>query len=200
MKKNFLLLLFFVLVISCQNTKNSDKKENTISSSIENEQEEVLTNPLQITKSEKELYKALKKLTPLTEDQLLAVVPETLNGNQKLGEHSALASNQLASGMYGSTQSPYTFSIQDGSGPMAIVRNFFDSYKIKGNGPEGTEYMYTEHGGYKTIAFLQPKIKQNQISFIYNNRFRISLLGPDSADALWSYIDFENLKKLDPYK
>ncbi len=200
MKKNFLLLLFFVLVISCQNTKNSDKIDETISTVIENDlEEEVLMNPLQITKSEKELYKGLEKKTPLTEDQLLAVIPESLNGNQKFGEHAAMKSNQIAQGMYGTAQSNYSFWIQDGAGSLAIVRNFFDSLKFKNQGPADTEYVYTEHDGYKTIAFLQPKIKQNKISFIYNNRFRISLRGPDSADALWSYIDFENLKKLDQY-
>lgn len=190
------LLLLFIFTISCQNSKK-ETKSTTISSAIENEQEEVLTNPLQITKSEKALYKALKNKTPLTEDQLLAILPEHINGNKKFGEHAFEASNQFANGMYGSANSSYNFWIEDGSGSRAIVRNFFDSYKIKGKGPEGTQYIYTELKGYKTIAFLQPKINRNQISFIYNNRFRITLEGPDSADDLWSYIDFENLKKLD---
>ncbi len=199
MKKNFYLLLFLILVISCQNTKNSDRKENPISSAIEKAEEKATNNPYQDSESQKALYKALKKKTPLTEDQLLAVIPEHINGNQKFGEHAAQASNQLAQGMYGTAQSNYSFWIQDGSGSIAIVRNFFDSLKFKNKGPVDTEYVYTEHDGYKTIAFLQPKIKQNKISFIYNNRFRISLRGPDSADTLWSYIDFENLKKLDQY-
>ncbi|TCL68719.1 hypothetical protein EV196_101138 [Mariniflexile fucanivorans] len=75
----------------------------------------------------------------------------------------------------------------------------FDALKFKNRGSVETEYVYAEHDGYKTIAFLQPNIKRNNIRFIYNNRFRISIEGPDSADVLWSYIDFENLKKLDQF-
>lgn len=200
MKKNFVFLLFIALLLSCQNTKDSDNKENSISSAIENEQEEVLPNPLQDGESEKAAYKALKKKTPLTDEQLLAALPEHINGSTILNEYARQAQLQEASGMYGSAQSPYTFWIIDGTGSKVVVRNFYDSFKFKNQGPEGTEYVYQDRDGYKTIAFLQPKIKQNQISFIYNNRFKIALLGPDDADLLWSYIDFENLKKLDQYK
>ncbi len=203
MKKfKYLIPFFLLLVFSCEENPKTEKKESnstTISSAIENEPEVVLTNPLQITKSEKTLYKALKKKTPLTEDQLLAILPEHINGNKKLGKHAFDASNQFANGMYGSANSSYNFWIEDGSGSRAIVRNFFDSYKIKSQGPPQTEYIYSERDGYKTIAFLQPKIKRNTIGFVYNNRFKISLEGPDNVDKLWSYIDFENLKKLDQY-
>ncbi|HEY9170022.1 MAG TPA: hypothetical protein VIN72_11085 [Lutibacter sp.] len=203
MKKfKYLILFFLLLVFSCEENPKTEKKESnstTISSAIENEQEEVLTNPLQITKSEKALYKALGKKTPLTNNQLLVALPEHINGNKKLGEHAFEASNQFANGMYGSANSPYNFWIEDGAGSRAIVRNFIDSYKIKSLGPPQTEYIYSERDGYKTIAFLQPKIKRNTIGFVYNNRFKISLEGPDNVDKLWSYIDFENLKKLDQY-
>ena len=203
MKKfKYNLLILSILVCSCKENPKTELKEydtKTISYPVENEQDKVLSNPLQITKSEKDLYKALKKKTPLTDDQLLAILPEHINGNKKLGEHAFDASNQFASGMYGSANSPYNFWIEDGSGSRAIVRNFFDSYKLKNQEPEGTQYIFTELKGYKTIAFLQPKIYRNQISFIYNNRFRISLERPDNVEELWSYIDFENLKKLDQF-
>ena len=202
MKTHIYILSLLLLIISCKENSNIEKQtleNSTISSTIENAQEEVLTNPLQITKTEKALYNALKKKTPLTSKQLLPIIPEHINGNKKIGEHRFEASNQVAKGTYGAYDSPYNFWIEDGSGSRAIVRNFFNSLKFKNQGPEGTEYVYEEHDGYRTIAFLQPKIKQNQISFIYANRFKISLLGPDPADALWSYIDFENLKKLDKY-
>jgi len=201
MKKNFLFLLFIGLILSCQDTKNSDKKESPISSAIENEQEEILTNPLQDRESEKAAYKALKKKTPLTNEQLFAVLPKDINGNKPIGDYALQVSSQLTSGIYGPMgKKSYNFFIQDGVGSSAVVRNFFDSYKIKAQGPPETEYVYSERDGYKTIAFLQPNIKRNSIGFVYNNRFKISLEGPDDADVLWSYIDFENLKKLDQYK
>jgi DNA-binding protein len=188
-----------MFIISC---KENSKEENktTISSAIENVEEEELTNPLQITKSEKALYKALKKKTPLTNDQLFAVLPKDIHGNKPIGDYALQVSSQLTSGMYKPIgKKGYNFFIQDGVDSSAIIRNFFDSYKIKSQGPPQTEYIYSERAGYKTIAFLQPNIKRNDIRFVYNNRFRITLEGPDSADVLWSYIDFENLKKLDQY-
>jgi len=203
MKKLFYMSVFTLLLFSCNESAEKEKKsilKTAVSSTIENTEEKTMTNPYQDGESQKALYKALKKKTPLTRIQLVPVIPEQINGHKKIGEHRFEASNQVAQGMYGSFESPYNFWIEDGSGSRAIVRNFFDSFKLKNQGPEGTEYVYTEHDGYKTIAFLQPKIKRNTIKFIYNNRFRISIEGSDTADVLWSYIDFENLKKLDQYQ
>jgi hypothetical protein len=198
MKKQLFFIGILILLGSCK--ENQKETENTtIATAIEKVEEKPNPNPYQDGDSQKELYKALKKKTPLTEEQLFAVLPEQINGNEPIAEYALQSSLQLASGIYGATSSPYNFFIQDGSGSKAIVRNFFDSLKFKNKGPEGTEYVYTEHDGYKTIAFLQPKIKRNYIRFIYNNRFEITLEGPDAADALWSYIDFENLKKLDQF-
>jgi hypothetical protein len=105
----------------------------------------------------------------------------------------------MATGGYGPLNSQYNFSIEDGAGSKAIVKNFFNTYSQHLIGSSGNEYVYKERDGYKTIAFLQPKINRNQISFIYNNRYRITLEGSDDVDALWKYIDFENLKKLDQH-
>ncbi len=199
----FYVMSLLLFIMSCKENRNEILKtseDTTISSALENKEEEVFTNSYQDSESQEALYKALKKKTPLTDEQLLAALPEHINGSTVLNEYARQAHLQEASGMYGSTQSPYTFWIMDGAGSKVVVRNFYDSFKLKNQGPEGTEYVFSEHDGYKTITFLQPKIKQNQISFIYNDRFKIALLGPDNADALWSYIDFENLKKLDAYK
>tara|TARA_R110000765_G_scaffold213296_2_gene318381 strand:+ start:1837 stop:2451 length:615 start_codon:yes stop_codon:yes gene_type:complete len=203
MKTHIYILSLLLLIISCKESSIEEKKtvdQTTISSAIENAQKEVLTNPLQITKSEKALYKALKKKIPLTNDQLFAVLPKDINGNKPVGDYALQVSSQLTSGMYKPIgKRGYNFFIQDGVGSLAVVRNFFDSYKIQAQGPSETEYVYKEHYGYKTIAFLQPEIKRNYIRFIYNDRFEITLEGPDAADTLWSYIDFENLKKLDQF-
>ncbi len=203
MKNQLYILSLLLLIFSCKENSNEKIKtseKTSISTATEKENTEMINNPYQDAESQKTLYKALKKKTPLTKAQLLSAIPEHINGNKKIGEHRFEASNQVANGMFGSFDSPYNFWIEDGSGSRAIVRNFFDALKFKNQGPVDTEYVYTEHDGYQTIAFLQPKIKRNNIRFIYNNRFRISIEGPDSADVLWSYIDFENLKKLDQYK
>ena len=202
MKTNVFYLLIILFLGACQDSPKTEKKEAVDlmgTSATEKEKEETKTNPYQDSDNQKALYKALKKKTPLTGEQLLAAMPEHINGNKKIGENRYEASNQVANGMYGSFDSPYNFWIEDGSGSRAIVRNFFDALKLKNQGPVDTEYVYTEHDGYKTIAFLQPKIKRNNIRFIYNDRFRISIEGSDPVDVLWSYIDFENLKKLDQF-
>ena len=203
MKTNLFYVLIILFAAACQDSPKTEKKEAVdlmVTAATEKEKEETKTNPYQDSDNQKALYKALKKKTSLTAEQLLPIIPEQINGNAKIGEHRFEASSQAANGAYGSFDSPYNFWIEDGSGSRAIVRNFFDSLKFKNQGPEGTEYRYQERDGYQTVAFLQPKIKRNQISFIYNDRFRISLEGSDSPEALWSYIDFENLKKLDQFK
>ena len=198
MKNQFYVLSLLLLIISC-NENPKETKRGSISSATENLEEEVLTNSYQDSKSQKADYKTLKKLTPLSSKELLPFLPERLNKLANFSMYAYPGNQQMATGSYGSLDNAYNFSIEDGAGSKAIVRNFFDSLKFKNQGPPETEYVYKDRDGYKTIAFLQPKIKRNQISFIYNNRFKISLLGPDNADILWSYIDFENLKKLDQF-
>ncbi|CAH8284990.1 hypothetical protein EV196_101139 [Mariniflexile fucanivorans] len=127
MKHQLYVLSLTLLIISCKENISDKLKpleNNTMSSTIENEDEEIVSNPYQDSDSQKALYKALKKKTPLTGDQLLAILPEHINGNKKYGEHGFQVGNQFANGMYGSANSPYNFWIEDGSGSRAIVRNF----------------------------------------------------------------------------
>ena len=127
------LCCFLLLLISCKENPTEEKKESNstkISSVIENAQkaeEEVLTNPLQITKGEKALYKALEKKTPLTNNQLFEVLPKDINGNKPINEWALQVSSQLTSGMYDEPmdKKSYNFFIQDGVGSSAIIRNFF---------------------------------------------------------------------------
>ncbi len=197
--KNYLYVsCFFLLLISCKESSSEEKKASkntTILSAIENEKSKVEDDSLQ--DRENEANKALKNQIAFTSKELLPFLPELVNNHKKINGYAYPDSVQLVTGSYGSAENIYNFSIEDGAGSKAIVRNFFYSYKIKNQGPPQTEYIFLERDGYKTIAFMQPKIKRNQISFIYNNRFLISIEGPDSDIVLWSYIDFENLKKLD---
>ena len=196
MKNQLYVLSLLLLIISC-NENPKETKRGSISSATENLEEEVLTNSYQDSKSQKADYKTLKKLTPLSSKELLPFLPECLNKLANFSMYAYPGNQQMATGSYGSLDNAYNFSIEDGAGSKAIVRNFFDSYKVKLQGPPQTQYIFTKRDSYKTIAFLQPTINRNQISFIYNNRFKITLEGVDSADTLWSYLEFENLKKLD---
>ncbi|MCK0132584.1 hypothetical protein MWU59_13835 [Flavobacteriaceae bacterium F08102] len=201
MNKYIPVCFLCVLLFSCKETSNEQKnatKNTTTSATSEPEKE--LNNPLQTTGSEKALYKTLKKKVPLTEAQLAHILPKDINGNTPIGEFGLKVTKQVASGMYlPMGKKGYRFFVEDGAGSSAIVRNFFTTYKTQPQGPPQTEYVYTERDGYKTIAFLQHKIARNSIGFLYNNRFKISLEGPDDVATLWRYIDFENLKQLDQY-
>lgn len=192
----FIILMIFAFSISCQ---TNNKQENTFSTAIEDEKATSKERKTDYKNSDKELFKALKKITPLSSKELLPFLPEHINGNKKTNEYAYPGSGQMATGGYGPLNSQYNFSIEDGAGSKAIVKNFFNTYSQHLIGSSGNEYVYKERDGYKTIAFLQPKINRNQISFIYNNRYRITLEGSDDVDALWKYIDFENLKKLDQH-
>lgn len=195
----FIVLIIFTFSISCQTNKKQEKEENTFSTAIEDVKATSKERKIDYKNSDKEAFKSLKKITPLSSKELLPFLPENINGNKKTNEYAYPGSGQMVTGGYGPINSQYNFSIEDGAGSKAIVKNFFNTYSQHLIGSSGNEYVYKERDGYKTIAFLQPKINRNQISFIYNNRYRITMEGSDEVDALWSYIDFENLKKLDQY-
>jgi len=209
----FIVLIIVTFSISCQTNKKQEKEENTFSKAIEDVKAISKERKIDYKNSDKETFKALKKITPLSSKELLPFLPEVINGNKKTNKYAYPGSGQMVTGDYGPLNSQYNFSIEDGAGSKAIVKNFFNTYSQYLIGSSGNEYVYKELAGYKTIneyaykelagyktiAFLQPKISRNQISFIYNNRFRITLEGSDDVDALWTYIDFENLKKLDKH-
>jgi|TARA_R110000868_G_scaffold18697_1_gene81714 hypothetical protein len=191
MKTKVFYLLIILFLGACQESPKTEKKEA---------EEPPVTSAVEMAKTNesiKEAQKALKKIPPLSSEELLPYLPKTVNGHKMANQYAYPGGGQMATGSYGPADNQYNFSIEDGSGTKAIVKNFAVSYKMRYKGPQDTEYIFLERDGYETIAFLQPKISRNQISFIYNNRFRISLEGPDKADDLWSYIDFENLKKID---
>ncbi|WP_170245233.1 hypothetical protein [Gelidibacter salicanalis] len=47
---------------------------------------------------------------------------------------------------------------------------------------------------------MQPKIKRNNIGFVYNNRFRIDIEGAANVATLWKYAKSGNLEQLEIYK
>ncbi|MCM4151082.1 hypothetical protein DHD05_05710 [Arenibacter sp. N53] len=202
MKTNVIYLLIALFLGACQDSPKTENKDDVglpATSVVEMAKAKAKENIKDQEPSNKAAWKALKSTTPLSSEQLLPYLPKMINGHKMANQYAYPGGGQMATGGYGPSDNQYNFSIEDGAGSKAIVKNFFNSYKLRQQGPVETKYIFLERDGYETIAFLQPKIKRNQISFIYNNRFRISLEGPDKADDLWSYIDFENLKQLDQF-
>lgn len=189
--KIYLKILVFVFVVSCQ----KDKKNHV---SLDYTIAEKKTSEHRDSDSSRDLQ--LKRT--LTEAQFNDFFPKQIDGydliNVSVSKPSALGSalyvknNDYAHSM--------TYSLEDGNKKnSAVLRNFEDTFAKEGKGPVGTEYIYKVREGYKTIAFLQPNIKRNDIRFVYDNRFRISLEGTADVQTLWSYIQTEDLQKLLDY-
>ena len=186
-----LFLCFALMVTSCKN--ETQKENNSLNQSPSSELSKQKT---------KDTKTGNQKGITLTEAQFNSFFPKEI-GAYKLINVSVLMSSAVASAMYikdNDYDHSMTYSLEDCNRKGAAnIKNFEDSYKLKPQGPAGTEYRYTERDSYKTIAFLQPKIKRNDIRFIYNNRFRITLEGTADVDILWTYFKKEDLQKLDNY-
>jgi hypothetical protein len=191
MKIVYKIMVFALLLTSCQ----SDNKQ--VSSLKATGDKQAKSEENSNTNS-----KDLKSNTILTEAQFKDFFP------MQIGDYKRI--NVSVEKFSGSASATYiknndynlnmTFYVQDGDiKGSGIIRNFKDSYKVQPQGPHGTEYIYTERDGYKTIAFLQPKINRNDVRFIYNNRFGIVMEGAETVETLWSYIKKEDLQKLDNY-
>ncbi|MCB0448291.1 MAG: hypothetical protein KDD03_12445 [Gelidibacter sp.] len=184
--KNFKLfiLFLFVLIFSCKNEIKKEKESPIQSQKIELPEQKGIDSKKQ---------NPPKK--PLTKAQFEAFFPDYIGSNKRYNVY-VIPGEPMATASYGSYDSSYNYSIYDAARDHSVVKNFEMSYNAKQIGPEGTEYILKERDGYKTIAFLQPKIKRYDIQFVHNNRFRIVLEGPEHSDVLWSYIKKEDLEKL----
>lgn len=191
MKTKYYILIISLFILACGS--DAEKTKRTITSAIEN------TNKKSAENEKKGIKKILNKKDRLTKEQLQELFPEMIGPHKKYSVYVA-PGESVASGTYGDLKKPFNYSISDGAGSSAIVENFNLTYLSDLKGPEGTEYIKKERGNFKTLAFNQPSLQLSNITFIYNDRFRITLEGPESPDKLWEYIDLENLKKLDKYQ
>lgn len=190
MKIKILILVLpglFLCLLSCKNETKEETKVTNQSQKIE--------LPKQKSNDSK---KEQPKKTPLSKTQFEAFFPDYVGSNKRLSIF-VYPGEPMATASYGSFDSSYNYSVYDGIKDNSVIKNFDTSYNAKHIAPEGTEYVLKERDGYKTIAFLQPKISRYDIQFVYNNRFKIVLEGPEHPNVLWSYIKKEELQKLDKY-
>lgn len=180
MKKTILFISIFLLMVACKNDTVTAKQQLIVPN--------ITKAPVKETKN----VQALKK------DQLKNFFPDYI-GSHKQFNIFAYPAESVASASYGSFDNSYTYSLSDGINNSSVIENFELSYNSELNGPEGTKYIKQVRDGYKTIAFLQPNINRYNIEFIYNNRFKLILEGPENPDVLWTYIKEEDLKKLAEY-
>jgi len=191
MKKYFVRTLFAVLILSgCKESqKNSEKSDFS----------EITDVAKQKMKQEDSTPQSTKSVLP--KEEVSNFFPKQI-GDYKLIyiDDNLLKTNGIASGMYikgNDYDHSLTYTLEDGNRKgSAILKNFEDGYKSTAKGPAGTEYLRKERNGYKTIAYLQHNIHRYSISFIYNQRFMLSLVGVEKPDVLWTYFKKEDLQKL----
>lgn len=184
----FYILYLFLMCVSCKNEVPSNtNRDNTTSEKLQggvNKQAVENTNTV------------TKKRSVVTKAQFDNFFPLYL-GSHKRYNVFVLATEALATASYGDFSDTYTYSLADGIKNDAIIKNFKLSYTSELIGPIGTEYIKKERDGHKTIAFLQPKINQYTIEFIYKDRFKLVMEGSEPPNILWTYITKEDLQKLD---
>jgi hypothetical protein len=188
MKKIVLILLSFFLCLSaCKNeTKSNDN--------LESKKYKIELPKQKVNDSKNENQKKI----PLSKAQLEVFFPENIGSNKRFSVF-VIPGESMATASYGSYQSSYSYSVKDAIKDDSVIKNFEISYNANYNAPKGTEFIIKERSGFKTIAFLQPEIKRYDIQFVYKNRFKIVLEGPEHPDVLWSYIKKSDLEKLDNY-
>ena len=184
MKNLVLLSLFLLVTFSCKQPAKSNDDLESKNFNLE------MPRQRAIDSKNKNHRKIL-----LSKAQSEAFFPEYIGSHKRFNVFVYLV-EPMAAASYGSFDNSYNYSVYDAIKDNLIIKNFEMSYNGKHNASEGTEYIVKERDGYKTIAFLQPEIKRYDIRFVYNNRFRIVLEGPEHPDVLWSYIDFQKFNSL----
>lgn len=196
------LILLTILLVSCKDVKTKTTEKNSTTTKVKEVAKESNESVRDIRKREKEVYKALKKKTQLTGEQMLAVIPNKFNGFDRLSNMDKSKFN-FASAYYGPLKGLCKFYIEDGAGAGTdIVRNLSIEYDRGYSNPNGATRSYFKiRDGYKTVGTMDDA-ENETLSFIYGKRFRITVQRPTTGDLddLWSKIDFENLKKLDQYQ
>lgn len=180
MKQIIIFVILSTLTFSCKNEVKPIVKPSGMQ--------------LKISTSTKEV----KKTEALTRQQLNDFFPDYIGANKRFNVF-IVSKESMGTASYGSFDSSYNYSINDCVKDDSVIKNFEVSYNASYNAPEGTEYIIKERDGFKTIAFLQPKINRYDIQFVYKNRFKLVLEGSEHPDILWSYIKKEDLEKLNNY-
>lgn len=177
--------LLFGMMISCSANPENDGVED---------------GPALTQSQETEEPSGLKEATPLSGEELAALLPETVNGQVRSNVYIYPGKQQMVAGTYGTTENTIHYTIADAAGSRSSqLVNFDQTYNEGDKTVNGNTFIMKERDGYRTIAFLQPKIRDNTISFLYAQRFRITLESHYTPDEMWGYVDREHLKKMDTY-
>lgn len=193
-------IAFFML--SCGNSKNEEKssESNSIIDNVSN-----LNKVANSANKIEETTNKLKKLSPLTNDELKAAVPETLNGlKRKSFSAGGLAVTGLSSidAEYGDDTKYVKVSIMDGAGEAgsAVVSLMALTLSMDTESESnGTKTKTTEVNGIRSITedTKSESSVNSSIKFIYKDRYSVSLDGNGySLQELEAFVKELNLSAL----
>lgn len=172
------------LMLSCSNEKKEENNGGGISEAINN-----VSNLNKMAKSAdklEELSGKLKAMTPLTNDELKAVVPETLNGLKRksftAGGYAAVSGMSSIEAEYGDDVKTVKVSVMDGAGEAgsAIVSLMAMTLAMDTESESnGTKTKTAEVNGIRSVTeeTKSESSVSSSIKYLYKDRYSISLDG-----------------------
>ncbi len=173
-----------LLMLSCGNAKKEEKSDQSSGGGIV----EGVSNLNKMAKSAdkmKDLSETLKKLTPLTNDELKAVIPETLNGLKRKSFSAGgygMAGMSAIQAEYGDDNKNVKISILDGAGETgsAVVSLMAMTLSMDAESESnGTKSKTTEINGLRAITedTKSGESISSSIKYLYKDRYSIGLDG-----------------------
>jgi len=198
MKSSFSILLLSAILLTACNNKSKD----SVTVTSKDGSEQVTIDPTQLQDAAQDLAKMkeeLGKLTPLTEDQLKALVPEQLMGAARADlDVNAAAGATVADAKYKMNDSTNVkLSIIDCAGPGGAgiySLQFLGMYNMQEDNDE--EYTKTiDFNGGKAFENCKKTRAECTLTYFSGGRFMVTLEGDNvGIDALKSAAKGLNIK------
>ncbi|MEZ4777896.1 MAG: hypothetical protein R2786_00745 [Flavobacteriaceae bacterium] len=199
MKKSIMLLFMLSLLVSC--------KDNPVSKKIKEAKQSVsnTNNAMEEMKDMQEDMEALKNVTPLTNDELKAWLPDEINGMKRTKFTAGQASfMKIASieATYESEDKSKKFKIQvlDGAGEMGAAATAGVRILLSQDFEEETESTLkktVKRNGVKVIEEHNKNSNNSSIQFLQDDRFFINANGTHmDLEETWDAINKLNVEDL----
>ncbi len=172
-----------LFMLSCGNSKTEEQKSET--SSVFDKVSNLSKVASSAGKVEEQIKK-LKELTPLTNDELKAVVPETLNGLKRksynAGGLSAVGGLSSIDAEYGDDNKYIKIGIIDGAGETGSAMVSLLALSLSMNTESESAETKTKTTEINGVRAVTEDTKRNEsvnssIKYLYKDRYSISLDG-----------------------
>lgn len=199
MKKYVLALFVFSAIISC--------KDNPVSKKIKETKQTVsnTTNAVQEMTKMQDDIKDLSEITPLTNEEMKAWLPEEINGmrriSYKAGEVGMMGIASIEA-TYSNEDKSKKFSINiiDGAGQMGAAATMGMRMVMSQDFEEEDEYRTrktVKRKDKKAVEEYEKNNNNSQIQYLESNRFYLEAKGKNmDIDETWNAIDQLKLKNL----